>query len=188
VEDVEATVARRVRVRLLHELALFAVARARLHLVGAPAVGDVVPRAGGEVATVPRPRRADRGLEQAEDPVTADEAGAVAGRRRLALLAVGGALVHHVVAAPPRRPDRRRVLGNPVAALPRLTSSSAAGETNRVGVGVAESGGGGGGGGPKADSDDKNSDDEHRRDDDGAGAHAAALLRLSASPMELSAS
>jgi len=185
VEDVEATVARRVRVRLLHELALFAVARARLHLVGAPAVGDVVPRAGGEVATVPRPRRADRGLEQAEDPVTADEAGAVAGRRRLALLAVGGALVHHVVAAPPRRPERR-VLGNPVAALPRLTSSSAAGETNRVGVGVAGSGGGGGGGGggPKADSDD-----EHRRDDDGAaGAHAAALLHLSASPMKLSAS
>ena len=186
-EDVEATVARRVRVRLLHELALFAVARARLHLVGAPAVGDVVPRAGGEVATVPRPRRADRGLEQAEDPVTADEAGAVAGRRRLALLAVGGALVHHVVAAPPRRPERR-VLGNPVAALPRLTSSSAAGETNRVGVGVAGSGGGRGGGGPKADSDDKKSDDEHRRDDDGAGAHAAALLRLSASPMKLSAS
>ena len=186
-EDVEATVARRVRVRLLHELALFAVARARLHLVGAPAVGDVAPRAGGEVATVPRPRRADRGLEQAEDPVTADEAGAVAGRRRLALLAVGGALVHHVVAAPLRRPERR-VLGNPVAALPRLTSSSAAGETNRVGVGVAGSGGGGGGGGPKADSDDKKSDDEHRRDDDGAGAHAAALLRLSASPMKLSAS
>jgi len=183
VEDVEATVARRVR---LHKLALFAVARARLHLVAAPAVGDVVPGAGGEVAAVPRPRRADRGLEQADDPVTADEA--VAGRRRLALQAVGGALVHHVVAAPPRRPDRRRVLGNPVAALPRLTSSSAAGETNRVGVGVAGSGGGGGGGGPKADSDDKKSDDEHRRDDDGAGAHAAALLRLSASPMKLSAS
>lgn len=177
-EDVEATVARRVR---LHELALFAVARARLHLVGAPAVGDVVPGAGGEVAAVPWPRRADRGLEQAEDPVTADEA--VAGRRRLALLAVGGALVHHVVAAPLRRPERR-VLGNPVAALPRLTSSSAAGETNRFGVGVAGSGGRGGGGGGGAD--DKKGDDEHRGDDDGDGAHAAALLRLSASPMKLS--
>lgn len=172
-EDVEATVARRVR---LHQLALFAVARARLHRVAAPAVGDVVPGADGAVAAVPRPRRANRGLDHPDDIVTADES--LAGRRRHALAAVRGALVHHVVAAPPRRPEVR-VFGSPVAALPRSTtssssSSSAAGETNRVGavIGVA---GSGVGGGAEADSDGKKGDDEHRRDDDGAGDHAALL-------------
>jgi hypothetical protein len=148
---------------------------ARCGGLGAKPNTPVVPCADGEVAAVPRPGCADRGLEQAEDPVTADEA--VAGRRLLALLAVGGALVHHVVAAPPGRPDKR-LLGDIVTALPRSTNSTrAAGETNgAVGVGV-------GGGGAEADSttSDKESDDEHRRRDDGTGAHAAALLLLSPS-------